>query len=124
MKKLSRLFRLQGLKRRYFLYLVNKVYAGTNPKKFEKKRRLLNAIGFQIDEGTKIVGPIECSATLKIGKNCWIGAGAIILPGVTIGNGVIVGAGAIVTNDVPDYAVVGGNPARVIRYRNQRKEND
>ncbi|MCL2047823.1 MAG: acetyltransferase [Defluviitaleaceae bacterium] len=56
-----------------------------------------------------------------IGNDVWIGAAAIILPGVTVGNGAIVGAGAIVTKDVPDYAIVGGNPARVIRYRNQER---
>lgn len=52
-----------------------------------------------------------------IGNDVWIGARVIILPGVTIGNGVIIGAGAVVTSDVPDYAIVGGVPAKVIRYR-------
>lgn len=52
-----------------------------------------------------------------IGDDIWIGTRAIILPGITIGRGVIIGAGAIVTKDVPDYAIVAGNPARVIRFR-------
>lgn len=47
----------------------------------------------------------------------WLGHGIIILPGVTIGEGAIVGAGAVVAKDVPDYAIVGGNPAKVIKYR-------
>ena len=54
---------------------------------------------------------------VTIGDDVWIGTRAIILPGVTIGNGVIIGAGAVVTKDVPDYAIVGGVPARVIRFR-------
>lgn len=54
---------------------------------------------------------------IRIGNDVWIGARAIILDGVTIGNGAIVGAGAVVTKDVPDYAVVGGVPAKLIRYR-------
>jgi len=45
----------------------------------------------------------------------------IILPGVTIHKGAIVGAGAVVTKDVPEYAIVGGNPARVIKYRDGRE---
>lgn len=54
---------------------------------------------------------------VRIGNDVWIGHGAIVLPGVTIGNGAIIGAGAVVTRDVPDYVVVAGNPARVIRER-------
>ncbi len=52
-----------------------------------------------------------------IGNDVWIGARAIIADGVTIGDGAIVGAGAVVTKDVSPYAVVGGVPAKVIRYR-------
>lgn len=50
-------------------------------------------------------------------NDVWIGANAIILPGVTIGNGAIIGAGAVVTKDVPDYAIVIGSPAKIISYR-------
>lgn len=52
---------------------------------------------------------------IRIRKNAWIGAGAVVLPGVTVGENAIVGAGAVVTKDVPDGAVVAGNPARFIR---------
>ncbi len=54
-----------------------------------------------------------------IGDDVWIGGRVIILPGVTIGNGAIVGAGAVVTRDVPEYAIVGGVPAKVIKMRTQ-----
>jgi acetyltransferase-like isoleucine patch superfamily enzyme len=54
--------------------------------------------------------------TVYIKKNAWIGFNSIILKGVTIGEGAIVGAGSVVTKDVPDYAVVAGNPARIIKY--------
>lgn len=52
-----------------------------------------------------------------IGNDVWIGAHVIILPGVHVGNGAILGAGAVVTKDVPDYAIVGGNPAKVLKMR-------
>ncbi|HAI40259.1 MAG TPA: acyltransferase, partial [Maribacter sp.] len=48
-------------------------------------------------------------------KGCWVGANAILLPGVTIGHNSIVGAGSIVTKDVPDNVVVAGNPAKVLK---------
>lgn len=53
----------------------------------------------------------------SIGNDVWIGHGAIIKAGVSIGDGSVIGAGAVVTKDVPPYAIVGGCPARVIRYR-------
>ncbi|TDK52668.1 CatB-related O-acetyltransferase [Antarcticimicrobium luteum] len=53
----------------------------------------------------------------RIGHDVWIGQGARILPGARLGSGVIVGAGAVVTGEVPPYAVVAGNPARVVRMR-------
>ncbi len=56
-------------------------------------------------------------APIVIADNVWIGFGAIILPGVTIGQGSIVGAGAVVTKSVEPFSVVGGVPARLIRYR-------
>lgn len=56
---------------------------------------------------------------VHIGKNCWIGAGAIILPGVTIGDQVVVGAGSVVTKDLPSNVVAVGNPCRVVREINE-----
>ena len=54
---------------------------------------------------------------VSIGNDVWIGLNALILSGVRIGNGALVAAGAVVTKDVPAYAIVGGNPAKLIRYR-------
>lgn len=59
------------------------------------------------------------TAPVEIGEYCWIGQKCIIMPGVTIGTGAIVAAGAVVTKDVEECAVVGGNPAKLIKYRNK-----
>ena len=59
-----------------------------------------------------------------VGDDVWFGARVIVLPGVTIGSHCIIGAGAVVTKDVPDYATVGGNPARVLRMRNEMPQTD
>lgn len=52
---------------------------------------------------------------IQIGKNCFVGGGAVVLPGVTVGDNAIVAAGAVVTEDVPSNSIVGGNPARILR---------
>lgn len=52
---------------------------------------------------------------VRIGRNCWIGAGAVILPGVTIGDNTVIGAGSVVTKDIPANVVAVGNPCRVMR---------
>lgn len=57
----------------------------------------------------------ERALPVRIGDDCWLGGGAIVLPGVTIGDRSVVGAGAVVTRDVPPDSLVAGNPARVIR---------
>jgi len=57
----------------------------------------------------------EFGKPVRIGHNVWIGGLAVINPGVTIGNNVVIASGAVVTKDVPDNVVVGGNPARVIK---------
>ena len=52
---------------------------------------------------------------VHIGRNCWIGAGAVILPGITIGDNTVVGAGSIVTKDLPANVLAVGNPCRILR---------
>ena len=54
---------------------------------------------------------------VTIKNDVWIGANSVIMPNITIGNGAIIGAGAVVTKDVPDYAIVAGVPAKIIKYR-------
>ena len=54
--------------------MVNKIFAGTNPRLFGVKRQLLQSIGYIIGKNTKIVGPIICTGKLTIGSDCWIGA--------------------------------------------------
>lgn len=61
----------------------------------------------------------QFNASVTIGNNCWIGAGAIILPGVTIGDNTVIGAGSIVTQDIPANVVAVGNPCKVLREINE-----
>jgi len=67
------------------------------------------------------------NAYLKAGDTCigddvWIGSEAMIMPGVTIGTGAVISARAVVVKDIPPYAVVGGNPAKIIKYRFEKEE--
>jgi len=81
----------------------------TNSHKYDRLDIPMNLQGTNVVKGVKIKDDV------------WIGIRVIILPGVTIGKGSIIGAGSIVTKDVPDYAIVGGNPAKVIRFRYEEK---
>lgn len=65
----------------------------------------------------KSAGIAVAKGDINVGDDVWIGANAIICSGVTIGQGAIVAAGAVVTKDVEPYAIVGGNPAKTIKYR-------
>lgn len=58
---------------------------------------------------------------ITVGDDCWLGNGVTILDGVTVGRGAVLAAHAVVTRDVPDYAVVGGVPARILRFRGEPK---
>lgn len=61
----------------------------------------------------------QYNAPVHIGKNCWIGAGAIIVPGITIGDNVVIGAGSVVTKDIPSNVVAVGVPCEILRKVNE-----
>ncbi|MCR5087912.1 MAG: sugar O-acetyltransferase [Oscillospiraceae bacterium] len=63
---------------------------------------------------------LQYNAPVHIGRNCWIGAGALIMPGISIGDNVVVGAGSVVTKDLPSDVIAVGNPCRILRPINER----
>ena len=62
---------------------------------------------------------LQFNLPVHIGKNCWLGAGVIVLPGVTIGDNTVIGAGSVVTKDIPANVVAVGNPCKVLREINE-----
>ena len=91
---------------------VNKIIFGDNV--MVGPRAGFYTAGHPTDASVRIKD-LEFGLPIRVEDNVWIGANAMILPGVTIGKNAIVGAGAVVTKDVPENTIVGGNPARVIR---------
>lgn len=79
----------------------------------------LAAAGHPIDPELRRMG-YQYNATVRIGQNCWLGAGVIVLPGVTVGDNAVIGAGSVVTRDLPSNVVAVGNPCRVLREVNER----
>lgn len=70
-------------------------------------------------EGAEIKDQGVTRKGIVIGNGCWIGNNVVILDGVTVGDGVVIGAGTIVTKNLPKYAIAVGNPAKILRYRNE-----
>jgi len=70
--------------------------------------------GHPIDPELRSRG-LQYNIPVRIGKNCWLGAGVIVMPGVTIGDNTVIGAGSIVTKDIPSGVVAVGNPCKVMR---------
>lgn len=75
---------------------------------------VLATAGHPIDPTLRGRG-LQYNMPIRIGRNCWLGAGVIVLPGVTIGDNVVIGAGSVVTKDIPSNVVAVGNPCKVLR---------
>ena len=84
---------------------------GTGVKIYSRNHQFSNINIPMCKQGFQPVNPVI------IEDDVWIGGSVIILPGVHVSKGAILGAGAVVTKDVPAYVIVGGNPAKVIKYR-------
>ncbi len=77
-----------------------------------------NHVFSDVDRPMRLQGMSE-ERPVVIGDDVWIGGRVTILPGITIGHGAVIGACSVVTKDVPPYAVVAGNPARIVKYRKE-----
>ncbi len=77
-----------------------------------------DSIRFQDQEYFKINGQYP-SQPVSIGNDCWLGANAVILPGVNLGTGCVIGANAVVTRSFPEYSVIGGVPAKLLKSREE-----
>lgn len=79
---------------------------------------IVTAANYRFNDGSPVTQQLMDEADVMIGNDVWIGARAIILPGITIGNGAIIAAGSVVRSHVPSFAIVAGVPAKVVGERN------
>lgn len=79
----------------------------------------LATAGHPIDPQLRGKG-LQYNMPIRIGRNCWLGAGVIVMPGVTVGDNTVIGAGSIVTKDIPSNVVAVGNPCKVLRPASDR----
>ncbi|MDQ3088362.1 MAG: acyltransferase [Acidobacteriota bacterium] len=93
--------------------VITDTWAGFENASIEKRREILR---FAATNAQRRLLPVDTPRPVVLEDNVWVGFDAVILPGVTLGRGSIVGCKTIVTEDVPPYAIVVGNPARFIRY--------
>ena len=110
----------------------------TRPTEMAKRQELLKGMFAEIGDHT-MIGPnvtlasaghpvlpelrekeYQFNMPIHIGKNCWLGAGTVVVPGVSIGDNTVIGAGSIVTKDIPANVVAVGNPCRVMREIGER----
>ena len=93
------------------------LHANHRPDWITTTSQLLGAVTPEIADMHMKMGHPTCKGDIVIENDVWIGATSTIMSGVKISNGAVVGGGAVVTKDVPPYAIVAGNPAKVVKYR-------
>ncbi len=98
----------------YGLTLVDDTHIYIGDKTMLGPNVTIATAGHPIDPELRSRG-LQFNMPVRIGRNCWLGAGVIVMPGVTIGDNVVIGAGSIVTKDLPDNVVAVGNPCRILR---------
>lgn len=93
-----------------------------SPEEYVKRKEIINKYGTHWNNAEYENSPLRDNRPVTIGNDVWIGANVIILSGVSIGDGAIIAAGAVVTKDVEDYSIVGGVPAKLIKYRFSKEQ--
>tara|TARA_R110002049_G_scaffold58360_1_gene158850 strand:- start:1209 stop:1754 length:546 start_codon:yes stop_codon:yes gene_type:complete len=93
------------------------LHANHRPDWVTTSSMLLGPVSKEIEDMHFRLGHPTCKGDINIGNDVWIGAKATIMSGVTIHSGAVIASGAVVAKDVPPYAIVVGNPGKVIKYR-------
>ncbi len=98
------------------------LHANHRPDWITTTSQLWGPVTSQISEMHMRMGHPSCKGDIIVENDVWIGATSTIMSGVKISNGAVIGGGSVVTKDVPPYAIVAGNPAKVVKYRFTEKQ--